>query len=278
MEYQTRKPADLQPHPDQDSVYGPLRASDYQALRDDIQQHGITQPIEITTDNVVLDGHHRIKAAKELSMESVPVVVRDDLDKNGAALRFLDANLIRRQLGPAEKARVLKHRMRLLCRTEGRSFSESEAKKAIAKELNTSVRTIDRYFQLLQTPVEIQNAVSDSQLQLTTAVRFTGMNFEQRKAVLKRIKKGEPPKKVFRDVLASKDKQKTNRETDLCMAYVDIFDTLQKHASDFDWLAHLLVGLVGEPEDVIPVLDSSIRLLEKLRSHEQRRKLHEIDI
>jgi len=273
MQYETRKPKDLHPHADQESVYGPLRESEYQALRDDIQKHGITQPIEITTDNVVLDGHHRLKAAIELNIVSVPVTVRSDLSKQEEALRFVDANLVRRQLDPAAKARALKHRIKLLCRAEGRAYKETAAKKAIADEMNTSVRTIDRYFQLLKTPIVIQNLVSEGRLQLTQAVKFWGMTVEQRKAVLRRIKNGESPQKVFKDALSGKVKRKQSKEEDVCMAYVDVIETLRKHVPDFNKLAYMLEGLAGGPEEVIPVLDSAIRLFEMLRSREQRRNL-----
>lgn len=44
-----------------------------------IKAFGWTQPIVIDKDNVVVIGHGRLLAAKELMLEKVPVVRRDDL-------------------------------------------------------------------------------------------------------------------------------------------------------------------------------------------------------
>ena len=44
-----------------------------------IKAFGWTQPIVVDKDNVVVIGHGRLAAAKELKLEKVPVVRRDDL-------------------------------------------------------------------------------------------------------------------------------------------------------------------------------------------------------
>ena len=47
-----------------------------------IQEFGFKQPIVVDTNNVVVTGHTRLKAAKRLGLKEVPVIVADDLTQD----------------------------------------------------------------------------------------------------------------------------------------------------------------------------------------------------
>ena len=56
-----------------------------------IKQFGFRQPIVVDMDNVVVIGHGRLLAAKELGLKEVPIVRADDLtEKQIKALRLAD--------------------------------------------------------------------------------------------------------------------------------------------------------------------------------------------
>ena len=56
-----------------------------------IKQYGFVQPIVIDKDNVVVIGHCRLLAAKQLKMKEVPCVCVDDLtEEQVKALRIVD--------------------------------------------------------------------------------------------------------------------------------------------------------------------------------------------
>ena len=60
-------------------------------LANSIREFGWTQPIVVDADNVVVIGHGRLLAAKQLKLDKVPVVRRDDLsEKQIRALRIID--------------------------------------------------------------------------------------------------------------------------------------------------------------------------------------------
>ena len=48
-------------------------------LAKQIEAHGWDVPIVVDKDNVIIKGHGRLKAAKQLKLKTVPVIVRDDL-------------------------------------------------------------------------------------------------------------------------------------------------------------------------------------------------------
>lgn len=47
----------------------------------DIHANGFDQPITVDKENVIITGHGRTMAAKEMGLEKVPVIVRDDLSE-----------------------------------------------------------------------------------------------------------------------------------------------------------------------------------------------------
>lgn len=51
------------------------------AVMESIKEFGFKIPIVLTTDNVIVAGHTRIKAAKQLGMKEVPCVIADDLSE-----------------------------------------------------------------------------------------------------------------------------------------------------------------------------------------------------
>lgn len=47
-----------------------------------IKEFGWKVPVVITTDNVIVTGHTRLKAAKKLGLETVPCIIADDLTES----------------------------------------------------------------------------------------------------------------------------------------------------------------------------------------------------
>ncbi len=75
-------------------------------LKSSISDKGLTQPI-LTWQGYVIDGHHRLRAAKDLGWSEIPAVEADyAIDRAEEA--FVENNYARRQLSPKEKARAAK--------------------------------------------------------------------------------------------------------------------------------------------------------------------------
>lgn len=82
----------------------------YHALKDDIAERGLLNPVLCTPDYTVIAGHHRLKAALELGLESVPIDIQN-VDNEEAESRLIADNVLRRQLNPMEQARLI-HRLK----------------------------------------------------------------------------------------------------------------------------------------------------------------------
>ena len=62
-----------------------------EAVANSIREFGFKQPIVVDADGVIIVGHTRYKAAQELGLETVPVLVADDLsDDKVKAYRLAD--------------------------------------------------------------------------------------------------------------------------------------------------------------------------------------------
>jgi ParB-like chromosome segregation protein Spo0J len=90
----------------------PLSPDEFASLKADISAHGVLVPIELDTDGVTLDGHHRLRAWTELRAEGVrlpdyPRIVRAGLFEDDKVAHVLALNLARRHLTPKQRAEVV---------------------------------------------------------------------------------------------------------------------------------------------------------------------------
>ena len=105
----------------------PRRYFDAEALKqltESIKQHGILQPILVRPlegeKHELVAGERRYRAAKEIGLKEVPVVIRE-LDDNAAFQLALIENLLREDLNPVEETEGI---LQLLALKLGRSVDE----------------------------------------------------------------------------------------------------------------------------------------------------------
>jgi ParB/RepB/Spo0J family partition protein len=70
--------SNLKPHPLNAQVYGDSYDAD---LAESIKKHGILTPLLVTMDNVIISGHRRWNAARDLGLAEVPVITSDLTDE-----------------------------------------------------------------------------------------------------------------------------------------------------------------------------------------------------
>ena len=59
-------------------------------VADSIKQFGFLQPITIDANNVIISGHTRLKAAKQLGLEEVPCIVQNLSEEDSKLARIID--------------------------------------------------------------------------------------------------------------------------------------------------------------------------------------------
>jgi hypothetical protein len=84
-------PAELSIHPEKKLIPDDWGNQDprYIALVEDIRERGIDQPLLVDGENRVLEGRRRLRAAKQLQLAQVPVIVREAGDVYGIIVNGL---------------------------------------------------------------------------------------------------------------------------------------------------------------------------------------------
>jgi site-specific DNA-methyltransferase (adenine-specific) len=91
MKVEYFKPGDLIPYENNAKIH-PLEQVEH--IANSIKQFGFQQPIVVDKNMVVIIGHGRLQAAKELLLDTVPVVIADNLTEEQVnALRLADNKL-----------------------------------------------------------------------------------------------------------------------------------------------------------------------------------------
>jgi hypothetical protein len=88
------------------SLIPELTKEECESLKESIKQIGIWVPLIVNQDGVLLDGHHRYKACKELGIVEPPYIVKEFNNKYDEKLFVIDCNLKRRQLNNFQKVEL----------------------------------------------------------------------------------------------------------------------------------------------------------------------------
>lgn len=95
----------LHVHPRNTEFFDDISGEEYERFKESIKNEGILSPIIITPDMTIISGHQRAKAAKDIGIALVPVIIREDLSDESAKLKALIAANFGRTKNDAAKQR-----------------------------------------------------------------------------------------------------------------------------------------------------------------------------
>ncbi|MCZ2341161.1 MAG: hypothetical protein LC104_05115 [Bacteroidales bacterium] len=208
---ETRRLGELLPHPSQEAFFDPPTPEGVAALADNIRRIGLRDRIDVMpagnraglAANTIISGHSRKMALERLGMTEAEVVVRYDLrDADAAEVErcLLEANQNRRQLDKLTQARIAKrlflHEKRAT-RRRLTSTQQGELRDRIGKIIGMSGRNFIRYFRLLDTPVEVQNAFRRGEVSLVLAEKVADLGSRDQEEIAERIRSGQDAKSVI---------------------------------------------------------------------------------
>ncbi|MCM3707392.1 MULTISPECIES: ParB/RepB/Spo0J family partition protein [Cytobacillus] len=173
---------DIRPNP-----YQPRKVFEKEAieeLKQSILEHGILQPIIVRKSikgYEIVVGERRYRAAKEASLEKVPVVVRELTEQQMMELAVLE-NLQREDLTPIEEAAAYQLLMEKLKVTQ----------EELAKRLGKSRPHIANHIRLLSLPPTIQELISEGKISMGHGRALLGLRKKEKLKALveKTVKDG----------------------------------------------------------------------------------------
>lgn len=146
-------------------------------LINSIKEKGVIQPVLVRLkDNVyeLIAGERRWRAAKELKLEEVPVIIKRDVDDVSSLEISLIENIQREELNPIEEANAYK---KLIDQFE---YTLDKVGQMVGRDKTT----VSNSLRLLQLPVEIQNSVQEGAITTGHAKALLSVKNEYRQKKL----------------------------------------------------------------------------------------------
>ncbi len=123
-----------------------LTRDEYATLKADIAKRGVLVPVEYDEAGAILDGHHRVRACRELGIADWPRVVRDGMTEQQKREHVIRLNLARRHLNESQRAMVAAKLVNAPAHRpqESRSIDPLITQPEAAELLNVSVPSVKR--------------------------------------------------------------------------------------------------------------------------------------
>jgi ParB family chromosome partitioning protein len=132
--------------------------SKLEELKASIKEKGVLQPIlvrERENGYEIVAGERRLRAAKAVGLEQVPVIIKNVTDREALVLALVE-NIQREELNAIEEALGFKRLM------EEFQFTQEDIAQAVGKDRSTVINLL----RLLRLPEEIQKQVVDAKLSM----------------------------------------------------------------------------------------------------------------
>ena len=153
-------------------------------LKTSIKEKGVLQPILVREKNdayEVIAGERRLKAARALNLDEVPVIVKEVSDQEALVIALIE-NIQREELNPIEEAEGYR---RLI---EEFQYSQDSVAQSVGKDRST----ISNLLRLLRLPPEIKKSVSQGDISVGHARALLSVETlaKQKKLFERTVKKG----------------------------------------------------------------------------------------
>lgn len=171
------KVSDLIPHSQNEFFFDDMEGQKWKEFLESVRTSGVIEPPVVANEGVIVSGHQRIRACKELGIDEIFCEVRiyDDPDKMTKDL--IETNI--RQRGTIngselKMGRIIKALERVYGVKNGRpeklpQLAEVKSQSDIAKELGMSVDKMNRLKKLADLPDEYQDMIESGTISVNTA-------------------------------------------------------------------------------------------------------------
>lgn len=173
---------ELKPHPRNNEFFDDMTGDAWNAFKESISTSGIIEPIVVTQDMVIVSGHQRVRAAKELNMPTIMVDIRKYENDDKVLKDLIETNIRQRGIGnpnPIKLGRCIKELERIYGIQNGNNQYERLPKLSegivsnqsdIAEMIGISVDTLNNYKKLTELIPELEDLVDTGILAPTTAL------------------------------------------------------------------------------------------------------------
>lgn len=181
---------ELKPHPRNNDFFDDMIGEKWKEFKESVKKRGVIEPIVITPDKVIVSGHQRVRACKELGIKTVMCDVHTYNNEDEILQDLLETN-IRQRGDVGGSAKKIGLRIKELERIygikqggsgfygnqhtennlESPNYSETpKTQEQLAKEMGLSVDTLNNYKKLTEMIPELEELVDTGIATSTTAL------------------------------------------------------------------------------------------------------------
>lgn len=170
----------LKPHPRNQEFFDDTTGEAWDDFLRSIRTSGVIVPVVITEDNIMVSGHQRVRACKELGIKDIKYCVNHYETEDQILKDLIETNIRQRGIGnpnPVKFGRCIKeleriHGIRQGKRTDLETFPQSAEKSQedLASELGISVDSLNRYKKLAELIPEVEDFLDTGMISATTAL------------------------------------------------------------------------------------------------------------
>lgn len=172
---------ELKPHPRNNEFFDDITGDSWNEFLKSIKSSGIIEPVVVTQDLVIVSGHQRVKAAKELGFKTIMVDIRKYSDNDKILKDLIETNIRQRGIGnpnPVKLGRCIKELEMIYGIEHGNNqfsertpkLSESKSQSDLAEMIGISIDTLNNYKKLTELIPELDDLVQTGILAPTTAI------------------------------------------------------------------------------------------------------------
>jgi ParB-like chromosome segregation protein Spo0J len=216
------KVSELIPHPQNEFFFDDMEGQKWQEFLESVRTSGVIEPPIVANEGVIVSGHQRIRACKELGIDELFCEVRIYDDPDRMTKDLIETNV--RQRGTIngselKMGRIIKELERIYGVQNGNNqhgrvpqVAEAKTQSEIAKELGISVDKMNRLKKLADLPEEYQEMIEQGLISVNTATTLISkLSEEEQLALLSQLPATQ--KLTQSQVQAEVDKLKRQNET-----------------------------------------------------------------
>lgn len=171
---------ELKPHPRNNEFFDDMTGEKWNEFLESIRTSGVIEPIVITTDMVIVSGHQRVRACKELGIPNIMCEIKTYKDEDSIIKDLLETNIRQRgDIGGSAKkvGRRIKELERLYGIEHGGDRKSkpnnsvlNNSQSDLATQLGISVDTLQNYKMLADMIPELEELMDTGIVSKSTAL------------------------------------------------------------------------------------------------------------
>lgn len=179
------KVSDLKPHPRNSEFFDDIGGDSWDEFLRSVSTSGVIEPIIITEDNVIVSGHQRVRACKELSIDEVMTETRSYSSEDSILKDLIETNIRQRGIGnpnPVKFGRCIAELERIYGIRKGNNQynrldniypSSPHTEQELANVLGVSVPSLKNYKKLAQLIPEVEDFLDTGMISANTALAIS---------------------------------------------------------------------------------------------------------